>query len=149
MAKTVADVLKMKKKQLNTIDPEKTVQDAVNLLVDKRIGSLVVVNGGHSLAGIITERDVLRECAKHPNRLNEVKVRDVMTKQVIVGKLDDTVKFVEETMTSRHIRHLPIVEGEKVTGMISIGDVVKSLLEDSSEEANDLRDRLAGHYVVA
>ena len=149
MAKTVADLLKAKKKQLTTISPDKSVQDAVNIMVELRIGSLVVIGKDHDLAGIMTERDVLRQCAKNPNKLSETKVGDVMTKQVIVGKLDDSIKFVEETMTARHIRHLPIVEGNKVTGMISIGDVVRSMMDESSAEANDLRDRLAAHYVVA
>ena len=149
MAKTVADLLQAKKKQLVTITSDKTVQDAVNTMVDLRIGSLVVVGTDHSLAGILTERDVLRQCAKDPTKLSEVKVESVMTKQVLVGKLDDSVKFVEHTMTARHIRHLPIVEGPKVIGMVSIGDVVGSLMTESTAEADDLRDRLAGHYVVA
>ncbi|MGC4121379.1 MAG: CBS domain-containing protein [Myxococcales bacterium] len=149
MAKTVSDLLNAKKKQLTTITPDKSVQDAVNTMVELRIGSLVVVGKEHELVGIMTERDVLRQCAKAPNRLSDTKVGDVMTTQVIVGKLDDSVKFVEETMTARRIRHLPIVEGNKVTGMISIGDVVRSMMDDSTSEANDLRDRLAAHYVVA
>ncbi|MBI5545037.1 MAG: CBS domain-containing protein [Deltaproteobacteria bacterium] len=149
MSKTVGEILKTKTKELSTITPDKTVQDAVNLLVEKRIGSLVVVKENQELAGIITERDVLRECAKHPNKLGEVKIQDVMSKEVIVGRVEDTVQFVKHTMITRRIRHLPIVEGNKVTQMLSIGDVVKSLLEDSTQEADDLRDRLAGHYVVA
>lgn len=149
MPKTVAEILKAKKKQLSTITPDKTVQDAVNLMVERRIGSLVVVDPKSELVGIITERDVLRQCAKDPTKLSQVKVGEVMTKEVIVGKLDDSVKFVEEAMTARRIRHMPIVEGQRVTGMISIGDVVQSLLDESSAEANDLRDHLAHHYVVS
>jgi CBS domain-containing protein len=149
MLKTVEDILKAKKRQLTTITPEKSTQDAVNILVEKRIGSLVVMGEKHELLGIITERDVLRECARRPNQLASIKVSEVMTKQVIVGRPDDTVKFVERIMTERRIRHMPIVEGQTVTGMVSIGDVVKSLAEDSAQEADDLRDRLAGHYVVS
>jgi len=149
MSKTVADLLQAKTKQLTTITADKSVQDAVNTMVELRIGSLVVIGEGQSLAGIITERDVLRQCARNAVRLAEIKVGEVMTKEVIVGKLSDSVKFVEETMSARRIRHLPIVEGNRVTGMISIGDVVRSMLDESSAEANDLRDRLAGHYVVS
>ena len=148
MSKTVADLLQAKQKQLTTITPDKTVQDAVNAMVDLRIGSLVVVGVDNRLVGIMTERDVLKQCATNAKRLGEIKVGDVMTKQVIVGKPEDTVKFVERTMTSRRIRHMPIVEGNNVTGMVSIGDVVRSLFDESAAEADDLRDRLAGHYVV-
>jgi len=148
MAKNVADILD-KGHKLATIGPDKSVQDAVQVLADKNIGSLVVVDASGGLAGIITERDVLRQCAKHPDKLREVKVGDVMTRAVLVGKLTDTLKFVQQVMTERHIRHLPIVEGDKVTGMVSIGDVVKSLHAESVAEADDLRDRLAGHYVVS
>jgi CBS domain-containing protein len=149
MAKNVADILEAKGHKLNTISPDKSVQDAVTILCDKNIGSLVVVKENHELAGIITERDVLRQCAKHPDKLASVKIGDVMTREVLVGKPADSLHFVEQIMTERHIRHLPIVEGQKVTGMVSIGDVVKALFGDSKQEADDLRDRLAGHYVVS
>jgi CBS domain-containing protein len=149
MAKTIGDILRAKPKEVITVDPNKTVQDAVNLLVEKRIGSLVVTDDNNALLGIITERDVLRECARRPAQLDQVKVSEVMDRQVVIGRLEDTVKLVERLMTERRIRHMPVLMAESVIGIVSIGDVVKSLLEDSSQEADDLRDRLAGHYVVS
>jgi len=147
MAMTVADIMKDKTNEITSISPDKTVQDAVQLLAERRIGSLIVTEGG-KMAGIITERDVLWECARHPNMLKDVKVREIMTKNVFTGTAEDSLKSVQMTMTERHIRHLPIVQGDKVVGMVSIGDVVKLLLKDSNEEADQLRTHLAGHYVV-
>jgi CBS domain-containing protein len=149
MAKTVADILEAKGHKLNYISPDRSLAEAVSLLCEKNIGSLVVVKENHELVGIITERDVLRQCAKRPDKLAAIKIGDVMTREVLVGKTDDSLKFVQQVMTERRIRHLPIVEGQTVTGMVSIGDVVKALFADSLAEADDLRDRLAGHYVVA
>ena len=148
MAKNVGDILEDKGHKLATIGPDKSVQDAVQILADKNIGSLVVVDKAGGLAGIITERDVLKQCAKHPEKLSQVKIGDVMTREVMVGKSTDTLKFVQQVMTERHIRHLPVVEGEKVVGMLSIRDVAGLLFADTQQEADELRDRLSKHYVV-
>lgn len=148
MAKTVADILEGKGRQVVGIAPERSVGDAVRLLVARNIGALVVLDDEDAIAGIITERDVLRECARRPAELDRVRVSEVMTRAVLTGSLADTLPYVQQVMTERRIRHLPILEDGRLAGMVSIGDVVKALLELSTEEADSLRDMLAGHYVV-
>jgi CBS domain-containing protein len=147
MALTVADVLKDKKSEIVSIQPDKSILDAIHVLSERRIGSLVVTDGG-KMIGLITERDVLVECGRKPDQLKTTKVREVMTKSVYTGVEDDSLKAVQRTMTERRIRHLPITRENRVIGMVSIGDVVKLLLKESTEEADELRTELAGHYIV-
>lgn len=147
MALTVADVLKDKKSEIVSIQPDKSILDAIHVLSERRIGSLVVTDGG-KMIGLITERDVLVECGRKPDQIKTTKVREVMTKSVYTGVEDDSLKAVQRTMTERRIRHLPITRENRVIGMVSIGDVVKLLLKESTEEADELRTELAGHYIV-
>lgn len=147
MALTVADVLKDKKSEIVSIQPDKSILDAIHVLSERRIGSLVVTDGG-KMIGLITERDVLVECGRRPDQVKTTQVREVMTKSVYTGVEDDSLKAVQRTMTERRIRHLPITRENRVIGMVSIGDVVKLLLKESTEEADELRTELAGHYIV-
>ena len=146
---SIAEIIKKKNGSVFTIEPDKSVFDAVRLLVDKNIGSLVVAEGGTKVVGIITERDILKECARRFEKLAETKIRDVMTANVIVAKMDDDIRFAERVMIEKHIRHLPVLEDGNLAGMLSIGDIVKTVHAQTAAEANDLRDMLAGHYVVA
>jgi CBS domain-containing protein len=145
----IREIIEKKSTGVTTIEPDKTVYEAVRLLVDKNIGSLVVAEGGTKVVGIITERDILKECARRYEKLAETRIRDVMTTNVIVVKLEDDIRFAERVMTEKHIRHLPVLEDGNLAGMLSIGDIVKTLHAQTAAEANDLRDMLAGHYVVA
>jgi CBS domain-containing protein len=136
----IRDILRGKGAEVVTIHPEATVHQAMQVLVHQRIGSLVVIGGRGKIAGIITERDILRECAAHSERVKETTVREVMTTNLIIGVPDDEVSYVMGIMTHNRIRHLPIIAGERLEGMISIGDVVKAQLEETEFENRYLKD---------
>jgi CBS domain-containing protein len=117
------------KPDIYSIDPEATVLDALRLMEQKNIGALLVMRGG-SLAGIFSERDYARRMILHGRSSKETLVREVMTSDVFVISPDTTSGECMVHMTDRHIRHLPVVEGGRVVGVISIGDVVRSVIED-------------------
>jgi CBS domain-containing protein len=136
----IRDILRGKGAEVVTIHPEATVHQAMQVLVHHRIGSLVVIGERGKIAGIITERDILRECAAYSERVKETTVREVMTTNLIIGVPDDEVGYVMGIMTHNRIRHLPIIAGERLEGMISIGDVVKAQLEETEFENRYLKD---------
>lgn len=136
----IRDVLKAKGSQVFCIAPEQTMQEAVALLVQHRVGSLVVLDGRGRLAGIVTERDVLRECHRHREGLGQISVAEAMTRDVRVGVPDDELSHIMAVMTDHRIRHLPVMEGERLAGIVSIGDVVKACLERVEDENRYLRD---------
>ncbi len=141
----VKDVLHQKGSQVYSIGPDRTVREAIRELVDRPIGALLVTEGSDIL-GIITERDILREAGKHAGRLDQRKVRDAMTADLVVGVLEDDVNYVMQIMTRNKVRHLPIVEGRELKGMISIGDVVWASLTETEFENRTLKEYIAGGY---
>lgn len=117
------------KPDIYSIEPDATVLDALRLLEQKNVGALLVMRGG-VLSGIFSERDYARRMILHGRSSKETKVREVMTPDVFVISPDTTSGECMVHMTDRHIRHLPVVEGGRVVGVISIGDVVRSVIED-------------------
>ena len=117
------------KPDIYSIDPDATVLDALRLLEQKNIGALLVMKGGQ-LSGIFSERDYARRMILHGRSSKETKVREVMTPDVFVISPDTTSGECMVHMTDRHIRHLPVVEGGRVVGVISIGDVVRTVIDD-------------------
>lgn len=138
----VKDILKGKGAAVATIPADATLHDALTLLVKLRIGSLVVTAGHDPVVGIITERDLLQECAAHTNGMKEMTVREIMSTNPIIGVPEDEVAYVMGIMTHNRIRHLPILDGERLAGMVSIGDVVKAQLEAAEFENRYLKDYL-------
>ncbi|MBI3303580.1 MAG: CBS domain-containing protein [Deltaproteobacteria bacterium] len=136
----IRDILRSKGTTVITIRPEATIHDAMTMLVNHRIGSLVVTGEQGKIVGIITERDILRECAARSERVKDTRVREVMTTNLIIGVPDDEVSYVMGIMTHNRIRHLPIIANERLEGMISIGDVVKAQLEETEFENRYLKD---------
>jgi CBS domain-containing protein len=117
------------KPDIYSIDPDATVLDALRLLEQKNIGALLVMRG-RVLSGIFSERDYARRMILHGRSSKETQVREVMTPDVFVISPDTTSGECMVHMTDRHIRHLPVVEGGRVVGVISIGDVVRCVIED-------------------
>lgn len=140
----VRDILRKKGSHVVTIEPHRTVHEAIQSLVANNIGSLLVVGAGHQLVGIFTERDILREVAERAGQLKETAVGDVMTRNVIIGVPEDTVDYVMGIMTQNRIRHLPVLEGEDLVGIVSIGDVVNTHLHQAQFENRMLRDYIQG-----
>ena len=137
---TLRDILKVKGAQVHAIGPEHTVLDAVGRLMEHRIGALLVLNATGSVAGIITERDVLRECQHRSAELGRIEVREVMTRDLVLCGLDDSVEHAMGLVTKNRVRHLPVMDGGRVAGMISIGDLVKSTLDEARDENQQLKE---------
>lgn len=136
----VRDLLQVKGTAVMSTHLEATLYDALAALVNNRIGSLVVLDDAGKVAGIITERDLLRECLLRGEQLKDLQVRDVMTTHLIIGVPEDQVSYIMGIMTQNRIRHLPIMDGQRLEGMISIGDVVKAQLEETEFENRYLKE---------
>ena len=142
---TVSDLLRVKGNDVHTIESRASVLDAVRRMVDRNVGSLLVLEGDE-IAGIITERDYLREIVLKGRTSRETPVGAIMTKKVIVVRPEDTVEGCMAIMTEKRIRHLPVLRDGVVDGMISIGDLVRQLSQDQKAEIRYLTDYITGRY---
>jgi CBS domain-containing protein len=144
----VREILDAKGRGVVTVRPEASVSTVVHRLVLERIGALVVSEDGRHIAGVITESDIVRALAADGAAAvaSGRRVAELMTRNVATCTPEDTVKRVMAEMTRRRVRHLPVVEGGGLAGIVSIGDVVKSRLEEVELEADVLRDAyIAAH----
>ncbi len=139
----IKDIVKEKGPTVFSIDPDRTVKDAIETLVENGIGSLLVVENALPI-GIFTERDILQFVNKDASTLGETTIRSVMSTELIIGRLDDDVESALSVMTEKRIRHLPIVESGYVAGMVSIGDLVKSQMSEKTATITYLSDYIAG-----
>ena len=136
----VADILKGKSTAVMTVQPTLTIGALAQRLRSAGVGVMIVTIDGQTLDGIISERDIAYGLAAHGAALPSLKVSDLMTRAVITCSLQDTVVDVAKVMTMRRIRHLPVKDGAKLVGVVSIGDVLKSRISEIELEANVLRD---------
>jgi CBS domain-containing protein len=134
----IASVLSSKGSRVITVQPEQTVRDAVGLLAKHNIGALVVVDRTTRPVGIVSERDIVRALVRTEAILGEA-IAAIMTRDVIVGTSQDDLVAVGTTMTEHRIRHLPIVEGGRLVGIISLGDVVKAQRDQYQGEVDTLQ----------
>lgn len=134
----VATILKSKGSEVSTLGPNVTLQDAARLLTEQRIGAVVIVNG-QTLAGILSERDIVKAIAAHGAVALAKPVREVMTTRVVTCDLNDSVDEIMDSMTAGRFRHLPVVEGGALIGIISIGDVVKHRMAETVMETEALK----------
>jgi CBS domain-containing protein len=142
----VAEILKNKEARVVTMRPGSTIDTVVHRMRLERIGAVIVSPDGKSVVGILSERDILRALAEHGTALLDLKAEDLMTHEVVTCSREDTLQNVMVKMTQRRIRHLPVVEQGQLVGIVSIGDAVKSRLEEVELEASVLRDSyLATH----
>lgn len=141
------EILDLKGSTVHTISTEATLQDVVNTLIERRIGALVVCRsdaaGNVTLAGIISERDILHACVPGKKLLAEVSVIEAMTTALVTGTPEDEVEQVMGLMTTRRIRHLPILANGRLAGMISIGDVVKAQHDSLALENRFMKDYIS------
>ncbi len=138
---TVRHILQVKGDDLWTITPDTTVYDALRLMADKDVGALLVMDSGR-LVGILSERDYARKVILFNKASRETLAREIMTTQLHTIHPDQTVQESMELMTAQHVRHLPVVEGEQVVGVISIGDVVKDIIYQQRRTIRDYETRL-------
>jgi CBS domain-containing protein len=136
---TVRAILKSKGHQILGVDPDAKLSAAVKMLAERRIGAVLVMKDQH-MEGILSERDIVRVLGERGASVLDEPVKAVMTRKVITCKEADTVSFIMETMTSGKFRHLPVVEGENVIGLISIGDVVKWRVKEFEHEQEALHE---------
>ncbi|HZH26614.1 MAG TPA: CBS domain-containing protein [Azospirillaceae bacterium] len=136
---SVATILRRKGSTVWTIQPEAAVAQAAHEMSARGIGALPVVDNAGRLLGIISERDIVRCIANKGASALDARVADAMTAEVETASLPDTVAEVMERMTNGRFRHLPVVEGGRLAGMVSIGDIVKQRLEDQELEVDTLR----------
>ncbi|MDO9383905.1 MAG: CBS domain-containing protein [Hyphomicrobiaceae bacterium] len=136
----VSDILKSKGASVKMIRSDDSAMVCAQRLSAERVGALVVSDNGRSLDGIISERDIAYGLAKHGPGLHAVPVRDLMTKAVITSGPRESIVQVMRVMTQRRIRHLPIVDNDRLAGIVTSGDVLKHRLEEVQLEANVLRD---------
>lgn len=140
--RTVRQLLEGKTPGVFAIGPESPVLDAIRLMAEKRIGALLVMEAG-TLAGIVSERDYARKVVLQGRSSRETPVRDIMTADVVSVRLDDTAERCMALVTNRRIRHLPVLENGHVVGVVSIGDLVKAVIEDQQVELDQLQRYIA------
>jgi CBS domain-containing protein len=141
--RTVRQLLGAKTAEVFAVTPENSVFDAIRLMAEKGIGAALVMQGAR-LTGIVSERDYARKVILHGKSSSDTPVRDIMTSQVITVGPDASAEQCMKIITEQRIRHLPVVEGDQVIGVISIGDLVKAVIEDQQAELDHLQRYIAG-----
>ena len=139
----VAKILETKGGNVVTVSAGASIADAIDLLNRHNIGALVAVDDAGRVAGILSERDIVRRLRSAPTLLGQ-QVTAIMTPKPVTCTRDDSVDDVMQMMTGRHFRHMPVVEDGRLIGVISIGDVVKTKIEVTEGEAAALREYIAG-----
>jgi CBS domain-containing protein len=131
-----------------SIGPEQTIQEAIDLLCRYRVGALIVLHPQSGrIVGICSERDVLNSlCSSRRRDPTQALVRDIMTTDVVVAEAHERASTALRVMSERHIRHLPVLDGERLVGVVTIGDVVRDLYEEDEVRIHSLGDYLGGTY---
>lgn len=139
----VARILKDKGREVATLSPDVSINDCIRLLTEKKIGAAVVCDQERRVKGIISERDIVRILGTHGPEALADPVSKHMTRDVMTCVEHDTVVWLMEVMTSRRFRHMPVVEGGRLSGIVSIGDVVKQRIALADLEAASMREYIA------
>lgn len=140
---TLSELLKSKSAELVSVRSSATVRAATRLMIEHGVGSLLVESDAGQLVGIATERDILRFCAERSGDMDQTRIEEVMTRDLIVAMPDCDRDDAMAMMTEHRFRHLPVIQDGKPIGIISIGDLVKSELKDVQVEVKYLRDYIA------
>lgn len=138
----VETILQSKGRAVHTVAARATIAEAVEILNRNRIGAVVVTDGG-KVAGILSERDIVRHLGADWNALSQRPVSEVMTSNVITVTRTASVAELMESMTTHRVRHMPVVDGGDLVGIVSIGDVVKRKIEETEQEALALKEYIA------
>jgi CBS domain-containing protein len=140
---TVAQLLKMKGNLIFSVAPEDSVLHAIELMATRHVGALLVMDHG-ALLGIISERDYARKVILKQRSSHDTPVRDIMTSPAVTVQPDATVHQCMQIMTDGRFRHLPVVQGNQVVGLLSIGDLVKAVIQEQSQQIEQLERYIAG-----
>lgn len=139
----VKHLLEGKGNAIHAIGPDQPVLDAIRMMADKYVGALLVMTDGQ-LLGIVSERDYARKVILKGRSSADTPVREIMTASVLTVAPGDSVNHCMKLMTDKRVRHLPVMEGSRVTGMLSIGDLVKAVIDDQAEQLEHLQRYIAG-----
>ena len=135
---TVADILRDKGSDVWSVRPDDIILDALTLMAEKRVGALLVMDGD-KLAGIVSERDYARKVALEGRSSRNSKVSEIMSHKVLCARPDQTVRQCLAMMTDKRARHLPILDHKQIVGVVSIGDLVKSIIAEQQFEIESLQ----------
>jgi CBS domain-containing protein len=136
----VSDILGAKGRDVVVIEPTADLQTAAQLLAARKIGAILILGAGRRIAGILSERDIVRAVSERGASALELPVGQAMTRDVMTCSEDDSCAEIMERMTSGKVRHLPVVRDSEMVGLISIGDVVKQRVEEIERESEAMRD---------
>ena len=144
----VQALLDSKESMIYGISPGSSLLECLRLLNEKRVGALIVRDESETLLGIISERDIMRTALNEREKMFNMRVSEVMTPRakMVLANEDLSLEEIMELMTNNRVRHLPIVQDDRVTGMVSIGDVVKVLLEEAQSDKKHMENYILGHY---
>ena len=140
---TVAQLLKMKGNLIFSVAPQDSVLHAIEIMATRHVGALLVMDHG-ALLGIISERDYARKVILKQRSSHDTPVRDIMTSPAVTVQPDATVHQCMQIMTDGRFRHLPVVQGNQVVGLLSIGDLVKAVIQEQSQQIEQLERYIAG-----
>jgi CBS domain-containing protein len=146
MASRVALIVGRKGAHVATVSPAATIAEATAVLAREGVGAVVVSEDGTTVEGILSERDIVRRLAVDGAAVLAARVSEMMTHQVLTCGWDTTTDELMTLMTERRVRHVPVVEDERLVGIVSIGDVVKSRLDELAAEADQLQAYVSGGY---
>jgi CBS domain-containing protein len=139
----VKDILETKGRDFWSVGPETSVYDAIKLMAEKEVGSVLVIEDD-IIRGIVTERDYARKVALEGKASPNIPVAEIMTTHVLCTRLDQSIEECMALMTDKRVRHLPVVEGEDVVGVVSIGDLVKAVISEQQFIIKQLENYIAG-----
>ena len=141
----ISAVLQVKGSQVFSVSPQKSVQEAIRIMAEKNVGALVVVDG-ERLAGVFSERDCTRRITLPGKPPQQTLVAEALSAPVISVPADTTVEECMRLMTTHRVRHLPVVQGQKLLGIVSIGDLVNWIITAQGQEIDQLRTFITGQY---
>ena len=140
---TIAKILGSKGAAIMSVAPHETLQAAAALLTSRKVGALVALDSSGKLVGILSERDIVRVCAEQGPAAMTTLVADAMTQNVLTAAPQDGIDSAMARMTDRRIRHLPVLAGESLIGVVSIGDLVKAKIDEALADADAMRAYIA------
>jgi CBS domain-containing protein len=145
VAETISSILNSKGRRIWSIDPEATIFDAIAMMAEKSVGALLVCSGG-KLVGIISERDYARKVILQGKSSKDTRVEEIMTHPVITVTPAHTIDDCMRIITDHRVRHLPVLDGEELMGVISIGDLVRAIIAHQAETIDHLHAYISGRY---